>query len=81
MTDDRTDEEKRLDSLDIAVRGKIIDADMLLRILRAELHGWGPGIYPGGDVIARRLLAHYARLQVAIDLAGDLVSRDPGMVQ
>ncbi len=79
MTDSRTDEEKRLDSLDIAIREVIADADMLLRKLRAELHGWGP--HPGSDVIARRLLAHYARLQVAIDLAKDLVSRDPGVVQ
>lgn len=81
MTGVMSDEERRLDFLETELRLSIDEADMYLRKLDAEIRAWEPAIPPGSDFFKRQLLAHYTKVRVAIDLARDLVSRDPGVVQ
>ena len=76
-----SDEERRLEFLETELGRSIDEADMYLRRLDAEIRAWEPAVYPGSDFFKRQLFAHYAKVQVAIDLAKDLVLRDPGVVQ
>ena len=81
MTGVMSDEEWRLHFLETELGRSIDEADMYLRRLDAEIRAWEPAVPPGSDFFKRQLLAHYAKVRVAIDLAQDLVSRDPGTVQ
>ena len=76
-----SDEERRLEFLETELGRSVDEADMYLRKLDAEIRAWEPAVYPESDFFKRHLLAHYAKVRVAIDLAKDLVSRDPGVVQ
>ena len=76
-----SDEEGRLHFLETELGRSIDEADMYLRRLDAEIRGWEPAVPPGSDFFKRQLLAHYAKVRVAVDLAKDLTLRDPRVVQ